>query len=299
VTQLRIGAAVAARIEETYEPNFNAVKFFPDWDPAVVQEHGAWLAPEHYDPGSGRLKLSVHSWLLSVGGKRILIDTCVGNHKPRPLRPFWHMMDTPYLARLEAAGARPEQIDMVMCSHLHVDHIGWNTRLENGRWVPTFPNARYVFSKADYEHYLAIDHDPEKGPANQGSFRDSILPVVEAGLAQMVSGASTLNESLALDEHLSVEPAPGHTPGTIAIKFASRGEKALFCGDILHHALQVYRPEWNSFACADAANARASRRKALEHCAGGALLMPVHFGAPFACRIESRGQGFVPRFAAT
>ena len=106
----------------------------------------------------------------------------------------------------------------------------------------------------------------------------------------MVSGAVNL------DENLSVDPAPGHTPGTIAIKFESRGERALFCGDILHHALQVYHPEWNSFACADAANARSSRRKALEHCAAGALLMPAHFGKPFACRIESRGKDFVPHF---
>ena len=291
MTQVRIGTAVAARIEESYEPNFNAAKFFPDWDPAVVQEHGDWLAPGHFDPASGLLKLSVHSWLLSVGGKRILIDACVGNHKPRPARPMWHLLETKYLERLAAAGATPEDIDMVMCTHLHVDHVGWNTRLENGRWVPTFPNARYVFSREDYEHYLAIDQDPEKAPANLGSFRDSVLPVVEAGLAQMVSGA------VALDEHLAVEPAPGHTPGSIAIKFESRGERALFCGDILHHALQVYRPQWNSFACADAVNARASRRRVLEHCAGGALLMPAHFGAPFACHIDAKGGGFTPRFA--
>jgi len=290
MTQLRIGAGIAARIEETYEPNFNAAKFFPDWDPAVLQQHGGWLLPDHYDPASGRLKLSVHSWLLSVGGKRILIDACVGNHKPRAGRPMWDQLQTPWLERLAAAGARPEQVDMVMCTHLHVDHVGWNTRLENGRWVPTFPNARYVFSTQDYEHYLAIDRDAEKGPANMGSFRDSVLPVVEAGLAQMVSGAATL------DEHLAVDPAPGHTPGTIAIKFESNGERALFCGDILHHALQVYHPQWNSFACAEAAEARNSRRKVLEHCAAGALLMPAHFGRPFACRIESKGGGFVPRF---
>ena len=295
MTTLRIGNATAARIEESYEPNFDAARFFADWDPSLLEAHKDWLVPDHYDPASGMLKLSVHSWLLTVGGKRILIDACVGNHKPRPLRPLWHMMNTRWLERLAAAGARPEQVDMVMCTHLHVDHIGWNTRLDNGRWVPTFPNARYVFSREDYEHYLALDRDPDK-PVNQGSFRDLILPVVEAGLAQMVTGCASLGGALALDEHLSVDPAPGHTPGTIAIKFESRGEKALFCGDILHHALQVYRPEWNSFACADAANARSSRRKALEHCAAGALLMPAHFGRPFACRIEGKGGGFVPRF---
>ena len=292
MTQLKIGAATAARIEESYEPNFNAVKFFADWDPAVLDEHRDWLTPNHYDSASGLLKLSVHSWLLTVGGKRILIDTCVGNHKSREARPLWHLQDRPYLARLAAAGAKPEDIDMVMCTHLHVDHVGWNTRPENGRWVPTFPNARYIFSREDYNHYLAIDLDPETGPANLGSFRDSVLPVMDAGLAQMVSGAQ------ALDEHLSVEPAPGHTPGTIAIKFESRGMRAVFCGDILHHALQVYRPHWNSFACGHADNARQSRRKVLEECASGALLMPAHFGAPFACHIDHKAEGFLPRFVA-
>jgi glyoxylase-like metal-dependent hydrolase (beta-lactamase superfamily II) len=180
---------------------------------------------------------------------------------------------------------------MVMCTHLHVDHVGWNTRLENGKWVPTFRNAKYVFSKADYDHYLKVDTDPKTGPANGGSFRDSVLPVVEAGLTQMVDGAADI------DEHLKVEPAPGHTPGTIAIKFESRGENGLFCGDILHHALQVYHPEWNSFACAEPIGARKSRRAALEHCAGsGARLMPCHFGAPFTCHIDHKGSGFVPRF---
>jgi len=290
MTTLRIGAATAARIEETYEPNIKADRFFPDWDAALAEKHMSWLAPDHYVPETGYLKLSVHSWLLTVGGKRVLIDACVGNHKLRPHRSKWSMLDTPYLARLAAAGAMPEQIDMVMCTHLHVGHVGWNTRLEDGRWVPTFPNARYVFSREDYEHYLAEEHDPRKVPANMGSFDDSVLPVVEAGLAQFVSGAA------ALDESLSVEPMPGHTPGTIAIKLESRGEKALFCGDILHHVLQVYRPAWNSSACLDADNARASRRKTLEQCAAGALLMPAHFGAPFACRIEAKGGGFEPRF---
>jgi beta-glucosidase len=195
------------------------------------------------------------------------------------------------LRRLKAAGVEPDQIDMVMCTHLHVDHVGWNTRLENGKWVPTFRNAEYVFSRADYDHYLKLDSDPASGPVNGGSFRDSVLPVVEAGLTRMVDGAAQL------DEHLKVEPAPGHTPGTIAIQFDSRGEKALFCGDILHHALQVYHPEWNSFACADGVGARKSRRAALEYCAGnGARLMPCHFGAPFSCHIDHKGDGFVPRF---
>ena len=291
MVEIKLGAGTAARIEESYEPNFDARAFFPDWDPAVVDRHRSWLVPAHYHEATAFLKLSVHSWLLRVGGKTILIDTCVGNHKPRPHRPMWHLMETKYLERLKAAGVEPDQIDMVMCTHLHVDHVGWNTKLDNGKWVPTFRNAKYVWSRADYEHCLRIDSDPKTGPANAGSFRDSVLPVAEAGLMQVVDGVSQL------DENLRIEPAPGHTPGTIAIKFESRGERALFCGDILHHALQVHHPEWNSFACADAAGARKSRREALEHCAGsGARLMPCHFGAPFTCHIDHKGSGFVPRF---
>jgi glyoxylase-like metal-dependent hydrolase (beta-lactamase superfamily II) len=159
--------------------------------------------------------------------------------------------------------------------------------------VPTFKNAKYVWSQEDFDFYKKLDADPEKGPANGGSFRDSVLPVVDAGKAMMVKGAAELEDGL------RITPAPGHTPGTIRIEFESKGEKALFCGDILHHALQVYHPEWNSFACLDQENARKSRRAAIEHCAGtGALLMPCHFGAPFHCHIDHKGDGFAPRFAA-
>ena len=199
--------------------------------------------------------------MTTVGGKTILIDTCVGNHKSRKHRPKWDMMNTPYLDRLKAAGVTPDQIDMVMCTHLHVDHVGWNTRLDNGRWVPTFPKARYVFGKTEFD-YWSETHARTPAPP----FGDSVLPVVEAGLTQMVEGAAQL------DENLKVEPAPGHTPGTIAIKFESKGEKGLFCGDILHHAVQVYHPEWNSFACLDQENARKSRRAAIEHCAGSGAM---------------------------
>jgi glyoxylase-like metal-dependent hydrolase (beta-lactamase superfamily II) len=291
VTEVQIGAARVTRIEESYEANFDAREFFADWRPEVVDEHRGWMLPDHLDVTTGWLKLSVHSWLIRLGGRTILIDACVGNHKSRPRRPKWHMMETRYLERLAAAGVRPEAIDMVMCTHLHMDHVGWNTRLDHGRWVPTFPNARYVFSRADYDHQLALDTDPKTAPAGQGAFRDSVVPIVEAGLADMVDGAR------ALDEHLAIDPHPGHTPGTVAINLASRGQSALFCGDILHHAIQIFHPHWNSFACADAENARRSRRRVLESCAGsGAVLMPAHFGAPFHCHVEPRAGGFVPRF---
>jgi len=291
MTEVKVGAATVTRIEESYAPIFDATKFFPDWRPNVVDEHRDWMVSGHYDPTSGLLNMSVHSWLIKLDGRTILIDACVGNHKPRPSLPMWHLMKTRYLERMAEAGIRPDQIDMVMCTHLHLDHVGWNTRLDNGRWLPTFPNARYVFSQEDYDHFMARNRESEKGSFSN-AFRDSVLPVVEAGLAQMVSGAH------AIDEHLSIDPAPGHTLGSVAINLASHGRRALFCGDVLHHAVQVFNPEWNSVACADAVKARKSRRKVLEDCAGsGALLMPAHFGAPFVCHVDERGSGFAPRFS--
>jgi glyoxylase-like metal-dependent hydrolase (beta-lactamase superfamily II) len=289
VSTFTIGAATITRIEETYEPNFEAAKFFAEWRPDVVERHREWMLPHHYDPMSGKLKLSVHSWLVRVGRRTILIDACVGNDKPRPNRPLWHMLKTPYLDRLEKAGAKPADVDVVMCTHLHNDHVGWNTRLSDGRWIPTFPNARYLFNRTDFEHFKTID--PDKQPGNVAAYRDSVEPIAEAGLADLVSGTHVV------DEHLTLEPAPGHTPGTMFITLSSRGARAMFCGDILHQAIQVFHPEWNSFACEDQENARKSRRVVLERCAGsGALLMPTHFGAPFVCYIDAKGEQFAPRW---
>jgi glyoxylase-like metal-dependent hydrolase (beta-lactamase superfamily II) len=291
MTTATVGAAKLTRIEEIYDFFFEARTFFADWRDEIAAEHISWMVPHHYDPATGRIKISIHSWLVEVGGRKILIDTCVGNHKSRKARPFWDNMNTPYLERLAAAGVKPEDVDMVMCTHLHVDHVGWNTRLDNGRWVPTFPNAKYVFGKTDYDHFLKIDRDPATTPAIHGAFADSVLPIVEAGLCQMVDGAQ------AIEEHIAIEPSPGHTPGHFVITLDSQQDRAYFAGDVIHHAIQVYHPHWNSFACLDQDTARVSRRRLLENCAGsGALLAPQHFGAPHLCHIDAKGDGFVPRF---
>jgi glyoxylase-like metal-dependent hydrolase (beta-lactamase superfamily II) len=287
-----VGQASIARIEETYLPVYLPRDIFPEWNDAIAAEHAYWLAPNHYDPAKNLIKLSVHSWLLQVGGKKILIDACCGNHKVRPTRPFWNMLDTPYLDRLAAAGARPEDIDYVMCTHLHHDHVGWNTQLRDGRWVPTFPNARYVISKSDFEYYRKLDADPNNTePVEFGTFRECVLPVVEAGRADLVAGPHRLNE------HIEIVPAPGHSAGHVVFRLESQGARAVFIGDVLHHLMQVYYPHWNFPKNADVEQARASRLMVLEHCAAtGALMLPAHVGAPFAGHIEATGKGFRPRF---
>ena len=156
----KVGKATVTRIEETYLPIYPVTDIFPAVTEAQLAEHAHWLAPHHYDPASRKIKLSVHSWLLQLDGRKILIDGCCGNQKSRPLRPAWNMLDTPWLDRLAAAGARPDEIDLVMCTHLHHDHVGWNTQLKDGKWVPRFPNARYVFSKLDFDYFSQTRQRP-------------------------------------------------------------------------------------------------------------------------------------------
>ena len=195
-----VGSAIITRVEETNLPSYPLRDIFPDFTDAHMAEHKSWLAPHHYEAETGKIRLSVHSWLLQVDGKKILIDSCCGNNKVKPGRPFWHMLNVNYLERLAAAGARPEEVDLVMCTHLHHDHVGWNTRQKDGKWVPTFPNARYVFSKPDVDYFSKVDADPKEGPAELGTFRECVVPILEHGRADLVSGGSfRLNEFIEIE----------------------------------------------------------------------------------------------------
>jgi glyoxylase-like metal-dependent hydrolase (beta-lactamase superfamily II) len=287
-----VGQATITRIEETFLPTYPVRDIFPEFTDTHLAEHRSWLAPHHYDPVSGRIKLSVHSWLVQVGGKKILIDSCCGNNKVNPGRPFWNMLNVVYLGRLAAAGARPAEIDLVMCTHLHHDHVGWNTRQQDGKWVPTFPNARYVFSKPDIDYFSRLDADPKEGPAELGTFRECVVPILEYGKADLVSGGPHR-----LDDFIEIDSAPGHSPGHVFFKLESKGARAAFIGDVWHHLLQVYYPNWNFPKNSDAAQARVSRRKVLDWCAShDALVFPGHVGAPFAGRIEKARESYRPDF---
>jgi glyoxylase-like metal-dependent hydrolase (beta-lactamase superfamily II) len=177
-----------------------------------------------------------------------------------------------------------------MCTHLHADHVGWNTVLRDGRWVPTFPNARYLFSRVEYEHWSA---HPDPNPIRRNAFLDSVLPVVEAGRAEMIEDGHEV------DGALTVELAPGHTPGNVHIRLASRGSEAVFSGDVIHHPIQVYRPDWSTVACVDPAASAASRRRLLETCSErGALLLPAHFPEPHGARVRAAGDSFEIRWPA-
>lgn len=288
-----IGPVTVTRIEEQLGfAGLPPEKYFFGFEREVLERHIGWLAPNHYSHEHDRLITSVHSWLIRTARHIILLDCCGGNHKERSWLPRFHMLDTPFLERLRAAGAAPEEVDMVLCTHLHEDHVGWNTQLKDGRWVPTFPNAKYLFSKKENDYW-----DPRQNPLTSEHpvrsivYHDSVLPVIESGQALMLEG------SHAIDDHMLVEPAPGHTPGHVILKLAGGGKRALFSGDVMHHVLQVYAPHWNSRFCEMPDEARVTRRRVLEHCAEhGALLFPVHFGAPFVAAISASTRGFAARF---
>ena len=288
MTTWTLGGVRVTRIEEMIgEASYPPAEYFSEFDPAVLESHRGWLVPHHYIPARNMLITSVHSWLIRTPHHTILLDACAGNHKERQWWPRFHNLNTPFLERLKAAGAAPEDIDLVMCTHLHADHIGWNTVLRDGRWVPTFPNAKYVMSRKECEFWDPRGKSPGLAAAagRRTAFADSVLPVLEAGQAQLVEGVH------AIDDGLLVEPAPSHTEGHVLLKLGRRG---VFCGDVLHHPLQIYMPHWNSRFCAFPDQARATRKRVLEFCVeSGALLFPTHFGAPHVTAIE---QGFKARF---
>jgi glyoxylase-like metal-dependent hydrolase (beta-lactamase superfamily II) len=246
----------------------------------AVERHREWLAP-HFLDERGRFVMSIHCFVVRAPGLTILVDTCVGNDKPRQ-NPTWNMLRTPFLENLAAAGVIPEQVDLVLCTHLHVDHIGWNTRLDDGRWVPTFPRARYLFARREWEHWSAVDGD-EDGAI----LADSVRPVVDAGRAELVEPDHRIADEIWL------EPTPGHTPGHVSVRLRSRGQDAVITGDLAHHPIQIGEPDWNSHFCDDQEMARATRRQfCARYADSDVAVLGTHFAAPTAGHIVSEGGGW-------
>jgi glyoxylase-like metal-dependent hydrolase (beta-lactamase superfamily II) len=282
----RIGSFEVHRVAEYEGPFLAPHEFFPDFDPEVVRANRDLLGPRLIDPASGKLIFSFHTFVIKTGHHTILIDSCLGNDKERPTRPQFHLLRTNYLADLAAAGLKPDEVDYVMCTHLHWDHVGWNTRLENGRWVPTFPKARYVMARREYSHWEGVHKQGEDTP-HRRAFEDSVLPVVASGQSQLVG------DDFALEDGLWFEAAPGHTPGNVVIHARSVGETALFMGDVLHHPLQLFKPEWSTFACTDRELSRQTRTRLVEeHAARGTRLLPAHFPTPTVGHIRRRNGAY-------
>ena len=250
----------------------------PDAAPEAVERHRGWLAPRFLDE-QGRFLQSIHTFVVQAPGLTALVDTCVGNDKDRGGRPPFHMLRTGFLDDLRAAGFPPESIDLVLCTHLHVDHVGWNTRLVAGRWVPTFPRARHLFARREWEHWSA-----ERDEAARRVMADSVAPIVDAGLADLVEMDHRISDEIWL------EPTPGHTPGHVSVRLRSGGAEAVITGDLMHHPVQIAEPQWGSHFDSDVEQARKTRRAFCERYADGPVaVLGTHFHHPTAGRIVRHG----------
>ena len=243
-----------------------------------------WLAPRFADT-SGRMKAAVQGFVIRVGDRTVLVDACVGNGKPRPGLPAWSELRTDFPQRLSTSGVEQDDIDTVVCTHFHFDHVGWNTVQRDGVWVPHFSRARYLFSEPEFSYWRTL---PDREAADDlAGFTDSVLPVVEAGLAELVPADREIAAGLRL------YPTHGHTPGHVSVLLESAGERALITGDAVHHPGQLAHPEWGIFSDFDPAAAHRTRVELFGMCADtGALLIGSHFAAPAAVRVKRVGQAF-------
>jgi len=239
-----------------------------------------WLQP-HFVTEEGHLKISIHALLVEAPRLTLIVDTCIGNDKPRTLTGGVALQTT-FLKQLEAAGCRREAVNAVVCTHLHVDHVGWNTMLQHGRWVPTFPNARYLIGRREYEHWKA-DGDRE----TRAILADSIQPIFDARLAELVDMSHRLSPEIRL------VPTPGHTPGHVSVAIESRGQQALVTGDFLHHPCQFGHPEWSPSFDVDPIASASTRRATIDRVADRpVLVIGTHFASPTAGHVRRDGRGY-------
>ncbi len=288
VRSMVLGDVEVIRVVEWHEPFLPASGMFSGAAAEVWKANEGWLAPDHWEPDSGLVVLALQSWVLRSAGRTVLVDTGAGNLRERPgMGPFHHARSD-FLGLLARAGVRPQDVDVVVNTHLHVDHVGWNTVGADGQWVPAFPNAQYLIPAADDFHY-----GPDNGYGNGAQevdrliYEDSVAPVHRAGQSLLWDGFHRI------DERLTLESAPGHTPGSSVLRLASGSDRAVFVGDLLHSPVQILHPCCNSSACLAPEQAVASRRRILGRAADEReLVVPAHFGGAGALEVRRDGDRF-------
>lgn len=264
----------------------------PDSPPELWRDNASWLAPDHWRPRTDAYHGAVQTWLLRSEGGLVLVDTGVGNDRHRPQVPLFDHLNTDFLDRLAEAGARPEDVDVVVNTHIHYDHVGWNTRSRDGEWVPTFPNARYLIPRADQVYFdprnahrrpaARDDHEQRRKDGSLIVYADSIAPVLDR--------AVLWEDGYRIDGNLTLEPAPGHTPGSSIVRLSSGSDRAVFVGDLVHSPVQILEPGYSSCFCEDPVRAAATRRSVLERAADTReLVVPAHFAGAGAAEVRRDG----------
>lgn len=292
------GGMTIDRVGEIDRYLFKPSEFLRGIDDAMIARYKPILGPRLIDSQSGYLIISFHSYVIRAPGLTVLVDTCNGNHKDRPGKPWQNMLSgAAYMENLARLGLRPEDIDIVLCTHLHGDHVGWNTRLDGGRWVPTFPRAKYLISRREYEHFSTLMEGPPDARKPYPAFADSVFPIIEAGRAEMVEMDRSIHRHI--DDRIWLEPAPGHTPGHVTVHAKGRDGNAVLCGDVIHHPIQFHEPQLSNNGDMDPVQALASRNRMLAGCAANrSVLLTGHFPAPTSGYVEAKGDRFRFRYKA-
>ena len=279
MNQWKIGDVKISRVIES-EVAWDGTMLLPNATVDGVKKEQDWLYPSFSDE-VGRLKLSIHALVLESMGKRIVIDTCIGNDKVRS-NPEWNKLQLPFLQDLQKAGYSRESIDNVICTHLHIDHVGWNTMLKNDKWVATFPNARYLIGGTEWDFFSRQEDDFFKPPVD-----DSVRPLFAEGRADLVDDKRKITDEVWL------ESTPGHTPGHFAVRISSKGQDAVITGDLMHHPIQCRYPEWDDNFDVDLPQAKETRRAFCERYADtGILVLGTHFATPSAGKIVKKDDSF-------
>ncbi|GAB2964207.1 MBL fold metallo-hydrolase [Nonomuraea fastidiosa] len=299
-----LGDVEITRVIEWSGPVRTARFIVPDSDEETWRRNEDWLAPDFWNPADDAYLCHIQTWVLRSEGKTILVDTGVGNGRARPQIPLFADLQTDFLDRLRAAGVAPEDVDVVVNTHIHYDHVGWNTEWRDGAWRPTFPNATYLIPRVDNTYFDPAnahlrraprdDHERIRWEGSKLVFNDSIAPIHEAGQAVLWEGGHRI------DGNLTLEPAPGHTPGSSVLTLRSGPDRAVFVGDMLHSPVQVLDPRWNSCFCDDLQLAAKTRRAYLERAADQReLIFPAHWPGHSAAEVRKNGDGFaVNKWAA-
>lgn len=267
-------------------------EFLPGADPELLERHRGTLEPDFVDRTKDLARFAIQSFVLRIGGKTLLIDCCIGDHKDIPEIPAWHhRRGSGFLDRLRQTGVDPAEVDLVFCTHLHVDHVGWNTRQDNGLWQPTFPNARYLFGRRELADWMT-QHDTGRAlPIHARALEQSVIPIVEAGKADLVDDGHELGPGLQL------APLPGHTSGQMGLVVNYARDRAIFCGDAIHHPLQIFQPGLSTSTCVDQKLAAETRENILAEAAeSGRLVVPAHFRGQRHAHIRASSGGYEPVF---
>lgn len=283
---IELGDVTITRVIEIDRSFYPTASMLPESTADAVQRHYGWIRPHFFDERTGDIGSRIQSYVVRTPRHTVVIDTGVGNDKPRDESPIWNMRQGTYLSDLEQAGVTPGDVDFVITTHMHVDHVGWNTRWVGGAWVPTFPRARYLMVGEEWEFW---NYERARNHEAAMLIGDSVAPVVEAGRAVLVDTKHVI------DEHLAFEPWPGHTPGHAAVRLRASGGDAVFSGDLMHRVVQVAEPQWNSRFCGDGPRARKSREDFLARYADtGTLVCAAHFPQPGYIVTEGGERRFAP-----